>query len=105
METKLLNTLVKVSPFALAHHEIILNSKGEPVDYVFLAVNPEFEKLTGLNEKDIIGKSAREVFEDIDKSEFDWIKVYGKVALTGETHSFEQFFEPLKKWYKGQAYS
>ncbi|HHV40196.1 MAG TPA: PAS domain S-box protein [Bacteroidales bacterium] len=105
METKLLNTLLKVSPFALAHHEIILNSKGEPVDYVFLAINPEFEKLTGLNEKDIIGKSAREVFKDIDKLGFEWIKVYGEVALTGKTHSFEQFFEPLQKWYKGQAYS
>ncbi|MFY9116738.1 MAG: PAS domain S-box protein [Bacteroidales bacterium] len=105
METKLLKTLVEVSPFALAHHEIILNNRGEPIDYTFLAVNPEFEKLTGLKEKNIVGKTAKQVFQGMVDTHFDWIKLYGEVALTGKQQSFEQYFEPLKKWYKGQVYS
>ena len=84
METKLLKTLVEVSPFAL-HHEIILNNRGEPIDYTFLAVNPEFEKLTGLKEKYCWQNSKASVSRMVD-THFDWIKLYGEVALTGNSN-------------------
>lgn len=100
-----MNTLTKVAPFALAHHQVIQDKKGNPVDYTFLAVNPAFEEMTGLQAEDVVGKTAREVFQSMKDTNFDWIKTYGRVALTGRSSSFEQYFEPLEKWYKVQAYS
>jgi len=87
-----------------AYHKILSNSEGTPVDYEFLAVNKAFEKFTGLRKTDIIGKRVTDVYPGIENQEFDWIGVYGKVALTGEPIAFEQYFEPQQHWYYISAY-
>ncbi|MHB8095407.1 MAG: PAS domain-containing protein [Candidatus Aminicenantales bacterium] len=71
-----------------ALHEIILDGRGAPVDYRFLAVNPAFERLTGLKSKALIGKTVLEVLPETERY---WIDIYGNVALTGEPANFEQF--------------
>jgi len=88
-----------------AYHKIILDGKGKPVDYVFLEVNNVFEKLTGLKRETILGKKATEVLPGIDKDPADWIGVYGKVALTGKPAHFENYAEPLGRWYLVSAFS
>ena len=90
---------------AFSLHEIITDNSGRPVDYVFLAVNPLFEKMTGLQQKDIVGKRVTEVLPGTEKDPADWIGTYGKVALSGEPISFEQYSEVLDKWYSIVAYS
>jgi PAS domain S-box-containing protein len=105
MENSLSNTLLKVSPFAFAHHKIILDDNGKPVDYIFLEVNKAFEEMTGLRAADITGRKVRDVIPHIENSEFNWIEFYGNVAITGESSVFEQYSDPLGKWYQGQAYS
>jgi len=70
-----------------ALHEIILDDRGSPADYRFLAVNPAFERLTGLKAADLIGKT---VLEALPGTERFWIETYGRVALTGEPANFEQ---------------
>ena len=89
--------------FAL--HEIVLDENGAPINYIFLEVNNAFENQTGLKRAEIIGKKVSEVLPGIEKDPADWIGVYGKVALTGEEIRFEQYSEPLKKWYSVLAYS
>ena len=86
--------------FAL--HEIILNADGQACDYRFLEINPAFEKLTGLKSKDLIGKTNYEILPD---SEPYWVETYGKVALTGQSISFENYSAMLKKHYQVTAYS
>ena len=54
-----------------AYHKIILDDEGKPADYIFLEVNDEFEKQTGLNRNDIIGKRVTEVIPGIDKNGFE----------------------------------
>jgi PAS domain S-box-containing protein len=98
---KLFNSMVS----GFAHHRVIFDDNGKPVDYVFLEINPAFEKLTGLKKENIIGKTVTEALPGIEKSEFDWIKFYGEVSLTGEKKTFEQFAEPLDKWYSVDVYS
>jgi len=98
-------TILKSAPFGYAYHEIICDPAGTPRDYRFLEVNNAFERLTGLNATDIIGRTVREVIPGIEKSAFDWIGFYGKVALEGGTETFEQYSEPLERWYKVQVYS
>jgi PAS domain S-box-containing protein len=87
---------------AFALHEIILNQAGVAVDYRFLYVNNQFEKQTGLNAENILGKTVLEVLPGMDAF---WIERYGNVALTGETVNFEGFCEVLKRHYKVTAFS
>ncbi len=88
-----------LSGFAL--HEIICDQSGKPKNYRFLSVNTAFEKMTGLDAHDILGKTALEVLPGIESS---WIERYGKVALTGEPTQFENYAEPLGKHYEVRAY-
>lgn len=85
--------------FAL--HEIICNEKGEPVDYRFLAVNPAFEKMTGLKAEQITGKRVLEIMPG---TESFWIERYGKVALTGEPSSFESESKEIGKIFDIKSY-
>ncbi len=82
-------------------HEILCNSQGEPSDYRFLAVNPAFERMTGLKAKDIIGKTVLEVMPDTEKH---WIETYGRVALTGEPALFENYAKELDKHFEVTAF-
>ncbi|MFX1562912.1 MAG: PAS domain S-box protein, partial [Promethearchaeota archaeon] len=88
----------------VAYHKIVLDSKGRPIDYIFLAMNDAFEQQTGLKRDDIIGKKVTEVLPGIEKEDFDWIGIYGRVALTGEPIQFEQYAAQLDRWYSVSAY-
>jgi PAS domain S-box-containing protein len=85
--------------FAL--HEIIYDSAGYPVDYRFLAVNPAFERMTGLKSTDVVGRSVKEVMPGIESH---WIESYGRVVITGEPAFFENSSGDLKKYFEVTAY-
>lgn len=91
------------SGFAL--HEIVLNEKNKPVDYIFLEVNAEFEKMTGLKSDEIIGKKATEILPGIENDSANWIQVYGNIAKTGKSIKYEDYSKTLNKWYSVSAYS
>lgn len=88
-----------------AYHKIIVDDEGKPIDYVFLSVNKCFEDLTGLKKDFVIGKRVTEVLPNITNDPANWIGVYGKVALTGQPTTFENYSAPLTKWYSVSAYS
>ena len=85
--------------FAL--HEIICDEQGNPIDYRFIAVNPAFERQTGLKAHDIIGKTVLEVLPGTEKF---WIETYGRVALSGEPAVFENDSEEIGKHFVVTAY-
>ena len=87
-----------------AYHKIIVDKTGKPIDYVFLEVNHAFENITGLKRELIIGKKATEVLVGIENDPADWIGIYGKVGLTCEPVKFENYNEPLRKWFNVAAY-
>jgi len=91
--------------FGYAFHKIVTDSTGKPIDYEFLEINPAFEKLTGLKEDDIIGRTVTEALPGIEDDPADWIGKYGRVALEGDILEFEQYSRPLKRWYAVTAYS
>jgi PAS domain S-box-containing protein len=88
-----------IDGFAL--HEIICDETGKPIDYRFLAINPAFERLTGLKAADLIGKRAYEALPGLEPL---WAEKYGDVALTGNPIHFEEYSEPLKKYFEISAY-
>ena len=85
--------------FAL--HEIICDGDGKPIDYRFLAVNPAFERMTGLVAQDIMGKTVLEV---LPETEPYWIETYGRVALTGDPVFFENYHQGLDSRFEVTAY-
>jgi PAS domain S-box-containing protein len=88
-----------VDGFAL--HAILCDETGHPVDYRFLAVNPAFEKLTGLKAQVVVGRTAREVLPDLEAF---WIETYGRVALTGEPVSFEHYERQMGRHFDVTAF-
>ena len=102
---KFSESIIDSSPFGFAYHEILLDSENRPADYKFLKINKAFEKLTGLNGDEIIGKTATEVLPGIERGKEDWIQAFGEVALTGTEKVIEQYSEPLGKWFQVQAWS
>jgi len=97
--------LIKSAPYGYAWHKIVLDDHGRPCDYVFLDVNKEFERLTGLKGSEICNRPVTEVIPDIANDEFDWIGKYGDIALNKGELMFEQYFGHLQRWYRVQAYS
>ncbi|MEE8305753.1 MAG: PAS domain S-box protein, partial [Gammaproteobacteria bacterium] len=88
-----------------AHHQIVLDDQGKPIDFIFLNVNLSFERLTGLQSQDILGKRITKVLPRIKNDPTDWIETYGKVALNREPISFEQYSNSMNRWYSIFAYS
>ena len=74
------NPILNSPIMGYAHHRIILDDAGKPVDYEFLEVNGTFEKLTGLKADGIVGKTVTAAIPGIEKADFDWIRFYGTVA-------------------------
>ena len=88
-----------IDGFAL--HELLCDAAGQPVDYRFLAINPAFEKLTGLTAGAVLGRTVKEV---LPQTEPFWIETYGRVALTGETAFFEHTSAALDRCFEISAF-
>ncbi len=87
--------------YGFSLHEIICDQAGIPVDYRFLAINPAFERLTGLKAENIVGRTVLEV---LPATERHWIERYGAVALTGEPAQFEDYSVEFDRCFEVKAY-
>ncbi|NLX23679.1 MAG: PAS domain S-box protein [Phycisphaerae bacterium] len=81
--------------FAL--YEVVCDEAGEPVDYRYLAVNPAFERLVGLKEEAVVGRTAREVFSG--GSHDQSLAFFAQVAKTGEPAFFQHWTEQGEKYF------
>lgn len=97
--------LIEKLPIGYAYHKIICDKQGNPCDYEFLEINDSFAKITRLKASEIVGKKISEILPEIKKDEFDWIKLYGEIAIHGGEKEFEQYSQILKRWYRVKVYS
>lgn len=88
-----------------AYTEVVLDRRNRPVDYTFLEVNEAFERITGLESPQLIGRRLTAVMPGIESGEADWIGALARVALTGETASFDAYLVPMARWYSASVYS
>jgi PAS domain S-box-containing protein len=86
----------------LALHEIISDHSGKAVDYVITDLNPAFEKITGLNRDQIIGKKASAAY---GTGEAPYLDTYAQVASTGKPVTFEVYFAPMNKYFSISVFS
>ncbi len=68
--------------------EITWDPAEQPVDYRFIAVNPAFERMTGLNADEIVGQTLRQALPGSAQS---WIEEWAPAAATGQPAFFSNF--------------
>ena len=86
-----------------AYCKMIFDTKGKPIDFVYLDVNDAFEEITGL--KNVVGKKVSEVMPRTGIVHPELFDIYGRVASTGKEKNFELFSKPLNIWLSVSAYS
>jgi PAS domain S-box-containing protein len=79
-----------------AYCRMVYDEKGHPVDFIYLNVNPAFDRIAGT--KTVVGKPVTKVFPGIKEAFPSLFEIYGRVALTGEPESFDLDFKPSGKW-------
>ena len=80
--------------------QMVFDAQENPIDYIFLEINPLFENHTGLHNAQ--GKSILALVPDIEKH---WFEIYGKVAKTGEPIRFENGAKAMEsRWFDVYAY-
>lgn len=77
-------------------HRLVYDDQGNAVNYHIIEANPISEEYLNIKREEAIGKLATDLY-GTEKAPF--IDLYAKVAETGEPISFEQFFEPMKKYF------
>ncbi len=79
--------------------ELIFDKQGNVLDFVFLEVNPAYEKQTGLKAADIIGKLKKEV---APASEQRWYDYAIKAAKTAKILSYEYYNDKVNGYFDTQ---
>ena len=98
---KELQYLFKSMINAFVLFESIFDEKGDFVSYRFIYINDAYERITGVKNEEVKGKSVHDVWPE---TEAEWIKRYGEVAVTGVASEFELYHEPTKKFYHCNVY-
>jgi len=80
----------------VALHEFVFDSKGEPMDYRIVEVNPAFESVLGIDRSDAVGAFASDLYGSGDAP---FLQTYARVAASGKPVTFERFFPPLDKHF------
>ena len=78
----------------------MFDAEGNPVDYVFLDVNPAYEEVVAMPRASRIGRRLSE-FSRPDSPCFELL---GRVARSGEAARAEMYIEELKKHFKVSAF-
>jgi PAS domain S-box-containing protein len=86
---------------AFAVHKMIYDEHGKPVDYLYLEINPAFEKLTGVPVNVLLGKTLKEIMPDTEEY---WIEKFGEVASTGQPLTYTNFSRELGRYYDTYAF-
>jgi len=87
----------------VALHELVTDAEGRAVDYVFLDVNPSFERLTGLRRHEVVNRPVTQVLPGIERDPF--IEAYGRVVSTGVGAHLELHATPLGRTFEISAFS
>ncbi len=81
---------------------MIPETNGRARNFVFLEVNPEFEKITGLSSKVIVGKRGTEIFPWLTETR---LEQYAEIVEKRESRRFQEYWEGLDKYFDVVVYS
>ena len=81
--------------------EAITDAKGQMVDALYLDVNPAFERFTGLDRSQIIGKRLLEIYPKTEKS---WFEGLSTVVRTGQSVQMENYHQHFGRYFAITAF-
>jgi len=87
----------------LAYCQMVFDARENPVDWIYIKVNKNFEKMTGL--KNAEGKKVSKLIPGIGASNPELFEIYGQVSLTGKPKEFETYVKPLSRWFSVSVFS
>jgi PAS domain S-box-containing protein len=96
-----LQRLLESMTTAFVLFESVFAADGRFVSYRFVHVNRSYERITGVKNDEIKGRTVHEVWPG---TEPEWIKRYGEVAVTGVSQTFDMYHEPTAKHYHCNVY-
>jgi len=96
--------LLKNMPDGFAYFQVVTNENNNPIDFIFLQINPAFTKLTGFDEALVLGKKVAEIYPEIEKLDIDFPAIYRQLQETREPVQVESYFELFKSWFEITAY-
>jgi len=96
-KTRMLKSMIN----AFVIFESVFDSNDRFVSYRFVYINDAYERITGVKNEEVRGKTVHEVWPE---TEAEWIKRYGEVAVTGKNQAFELYHDPTKKLYYCNVY-
>jgi PAS domain S-box-containing protein len=79
----------------------VFDENGKFVSYRFVYINDAYEKITGVKNNEVKGKTVHEVWPE---TEPEWIEKCGNVAMTGKPDSFKLFHKPTNNYYFCNVY-
>lgn len=94
---KLFRALFRNMGNSASLYEVINNADGEPADYRYMAVNPEYERSIGVKEADLIGKTLLEVFPGTENI---WLDTFKRVVVTGVSERVESYSGEVDKYFE-----
>jgi len=98
---KELQWILKSMLNAFVIFESVFDDKGDFISYRFIYINDSYEKITGVKNHEVKGKTVHEVWP---ATEDEWVKRYGQVAVTGISQTFDMYHSPTGKLYHCNAY-
>ncbi len=79
------------------------DSDGKPIDFEYIAVNPSFKSLFGID--NIVGKTFNEVIPGVLEQNPEILQRYARVAITGIQERFETYLPQTNGWYSLSLFS
>ncbi|MCX6134922.1 MAG: PAS domain S-box protein, partial [Ignavibacteriales bacterium] len=96
-----LHRLLKSMTAAFVLFESVFADDGHFISYRFVYINEAYERLTGVKNDEVKGKTIHEVWPN---TEPEWIKRYGEVAVTGVSQTFDMYHGPTAHHYHCNVY-
>ena len=76
--------------------QMLYDDQGQPIDYLFVDVNPVFAEIMGLAKEEIVGQRATDFYPD---TEPEWFIKYAEIVKSGQPDTFEMFHMSYGCWY------
>ncbi|ASB49103.1 PAS domain S-box protein [Alkalitalea saponilacus] len=86
----------------VAMHRVIRNDKREITDYTLIDINAAYSRILGLTRKEVIGKTATDLYQ---QSKAPFLDVFSRVVEEGTSIRFEEYFEPMDRYFDVSAIS
>ncbi|WP_371801633.1 PAS domain S-box protein [Candidatus Lokiarchaeum ossiferum] len=85
-----------------SYHNVVFDANDEPIDFIYVDVNPAFTILTGRSREEVIGKKLSEISPNYLKV---LKKHYYKVIVDKFNLTYEYYSSSIDKWFLVNSYS